>query len=270
MNWSSLIRFSIATLLAAVFAAAPHPSHAEGAGRPTEPAAKTREEQLFSAIEAGDAPRVSELLAASPELIRAHHAGMSVVTAALFVRRSGFLFTPPDQNSVLAAVLARKPVLDLLEAAATGDLGRMRQLLRKHPTSARAWDPRGWTALHMAAFGGSARAVELLLARGADVHARTKTRFLLTPLLAALLNAQYATSKLLLERGANAHDKQVNGGTALHEAAFICRRDLVELLLAHGAELNARSNEGRTPLSEARRGKCDDVAAWLVTRGALE
>lgn len=263
MNWTSTIRFSLATLLAVVLMALSEPSLGE-------PVATTREAQLFSAIEAGNAARVSELLEQHPQLIRARRDGMSVVGAALFMRRNGFLFTPPDQNPVLAAVLAKKPVLDLFEASATGSIGRMRELLGKHPSRARAWDARGWMALHMAAFGGSAPALELLLQHGADVHARTNTSFRLTPLLAAMLNGQYATAKLLLERGANVHDKQVTGGTALHEAAFICRQDLLELLLSHGAELNARSNDGRTPLSEARRGKCSDIAAWLVTRGARD
>jgi ankyrin repeat protein len=54
----------------------------------------------------------------------------------------------------------------------------------------------------------------------------------------------------------------------LHEAALLGRRDLVDALLAAGAELDSRADDGRTPLSEARRRKHEALVRYLVGKGA--
>jgi ankyrin repeat protein len=47
------------------------------------------------------------------------------------------------------------------------------------------------------------------------------------------------------------------------------RTDLVQLLLDHGAEINSVSDNGQTPLAEAMRGKHEELAAWMKTKGAV-
>ena len=49
-------------------------------------------------------------------------------------------------------------------------------LLDEDPANANAWSPDGFTALHLAIFGGSEEAVRLLLERGADVDALATSR----------------------------------------------------------------------------------------------
>jgi len=57
------------------------------------------------------------------------------------------------------------------------------------------------------------------------------------------------------------------GLTPIHEAALLGRRDLVDLLLAAGAELDSRSDDGRTPISEAPQGKHPELAKLLQSKG---
>ena len=58
------------------------------------------------------------------------------------------------------------------------------------------------------------------------------------------------------------------GATALHHAAAKGSKDVVELLLATGADVNATSNDGSTPLHDAAARGHKDVAELLLARGA--
>lgn len=61
------------------------------------------------------------------------------------------------------------------------------------------------------------------------------------------------TVKYLLDKGADVHVSDSNGGTALLAATFTCREDIVVLLLAHGANPNALDRTIGTPISIAER-----------------
>ena len=58
--------------------------------------------------------------------------------------------------------------LSVFEAAAFGRLARLGELLDEDPSRASAFSEDGFTALHLAIFGGQEGAVRLLLERGAD------------------------------------------------------------------------------------------------------
>jgi hypothetical protein len=190
----------------------------------------------------------------------------SPILKALF-RVENDSFTPPDKNADLQTLLAQHPKLSFLEACGVGDTAEMTRQLKRDPKLATTWTKFGWSALHLAAFSGVAGAVQLLLDRGADIHARARTRFKNTPLQVALLDGQLATAKLLLERGADPMVRQALGFAPIHEAALLGRRDLVDLLLGAGAEVNSRTDDGRTPVSEAMRGKHPELADYLRAKG---
>ena len=77
------------------------------------------------------------------------------------------------------------------------------------------------------------------------------------------------TVRRLLEGGARAHSKdKLFGWTPLHWAAGRGERELLILLLDHGAEVNAKDNNLWTPLHEAISNKDTETAALLLDRGA--
>lgn len=106
-------------------------------------------------------------------------------------------------------------------------------------------------------FTRDATVISLLIARGADVRARSKVGE--TALMDVAARGDLAGAKLLLERGADVNAVDHRGYTALVLAAHFDRDavELVQLLLAAGADPHAIA-EGETALSlAARRGETE-------------
>jgi ankyrin repeat protein len=96
-----------------------------------------------------------------------------------------------------------------------------------------------------------------------------------TPLVLAASAGNKDLCELLIAKGADL-EAQGQHGTALHEAAIANLKDIAELLINRGANVNAKDNSGYTPLYYAstfgpggKRNKNDwDIARSLVSRGA--
>ena len=102
-------------------------------------------------------------------------------------------------------LLAGDAELPFYEAAAFGRIERLRRLLDDDPAAANAWSPDGFTALHLAIFGGSEEAVRLLLERGADPNTlATSDIARVRPLGTAAFVGRPDLEKILLEAGADA------------------------------------------------------------------
>ena len=82
--------------------------------------------------------------------------------------------------------------------------------------------------------------------------------------------------KALLEKGADVNERMgprsgAGGYTALVYAVFYSRNpEMVNILLAHGADVHTVLSDGRTPLSIARRLHHDQVAKMLKQAGEEE
>jgi hypothetical protein len=101
-------------------------------------------------------------------------------------------------------LLAPEDELPAYEAAAFGRIERLRRLLDDDPAAANTWSPDGFSALHLAIFGGSEDAVRLLIERGADVDALATSQIArVRPLGTATFVGRPDLEKLLLEAGAD-------------------------------------------------------------------
>jgi ankyrin repeat protein len=129
-----------------------------------------------------------------------------------------------------------------------------------------------WTA----ASQGDVRAVEELIAAGADINAVLVTGITEdtpgyggTPLHIAALSNQDEVVEVLLENGADIEAKAADsyGSTALHWAAVLGHGRIVELLVLAGADVNAKDTEGHTPVDAALIFHQDQIAGYLRQNG---
>lgn len=175
---------------------------------------------LFTAIHANNPEGVRLLVRAEPELLQARSpSGLSPVMFAAYYQRP----------YVLDVLLAAGPELDVFEAAATG---------QPLPEGAdvNAFNPDGFTPLHLAAMFGRTEAARALLGGGADLHALSRNPQAASPLHSALGGRQWETARLLLEQGADSHAAQPGGWTPLLLAVREGAADLVAELLTRGAD----------------------------------
>ena len=74
-------------------------------------------------------------------------------------------------------------------------------------------------------------------------------------------------AELLIAKGADVNAKNVGGLTPLHQAALSGRKEIAELLIAKGADVNAETNDGKTPLDFAIGMDRTEIAALLRKHG---
>lgn len=121
------------------------------------------------------------------------------------------------------------------------------------------------TPLIEAASHGHSEIVRLLLDVGADVNAQTI--YGNSPLsLAAEFGQDEAVAEILKQKNLNVSPAQTDGKTPLHWAALKGYSKIVRLLLDHGADVNARDENEKTPLLLARNRA---IAKILQSHGAV-
>lgn len=131
----------------------------------------------------------------------------------------------------------------------------------------------GETALLAAALGVQAGATQLLIDNGADVHARTPEG--VSALHQAVTTDQATNTDATLEiinqlfgQGLEIKSPNEEGHTALHEASFYGRVDLMDGLIAKGANPNVKDKHQDTPLDRACLNGYIDAVTSLVSYGA--
>src|SRR5213592_2581856 len=135
---------------------------------------------FIDAIKAGEFDRVKTMVSADPTLLDARaRTGESAILTAVY----------RGQKAIVNLLVSRGAPMTLCEAAAAGEVERDERLLEEGAATD-AYSADGWTALHLAAFFGHMKLAERLLARGADVAARSRNSNANTPLHAALANNQ--------------------------------------------------------------------------------
>ena len=171
-------------------------------------------------------------------------------------------------------------------------------IIRKHGGMTSAELLSGMTLLHIAVKEGKTETIELLIAEGADVNAMdrdvktpldwaegtnnkgiaellrkhgAKTGEELNVLIAAAKKRDIEAVKQHLAAGADVNAKTWDWTTPLHNAAIYGHKEVAELLIANGADMNAiivsGRNQGKTPLDLAIWRKKNETADLLREHG---
>jgi ankyrin repeat protein len=214
---------------------------------------------LFDAIAARDRKAMQELLGSAPELARsAAKAGATRQEAGehFFAPIGHYLYAGDTPLHFAAAAHEPRLVADLLAAGA----------------NVRAKNRRGAEPLHYAADGapgsqrwnpkGQREVVGQLLAAGAAPNTDDKSG--VAPLHRAVRTRSVAAVEALLEGGADPRRKNKSGSTPLHLAvqdtgrggagsreARAAQREVIALLLRHGAAALDRNAAGKSALDSA-------------------
>lgn len=131
--------------------------------------------------------------------------------------------------------------LDVHEAASLGRPNGVRHVLTTNPLVMDEVGPAGFFPLHRAAYRGHVDALMFLLEAGADPRAVAENGAALTPLHSAVAGmARFATGPRGLE--------------------------VLRLLVAAGADLDATMEGGWTAQEAARRDGLKEAASWLETQ----
>jgi uncharacterized protein len=219
---------------------------------------------LVRAISNGHYDTAAVLLerGANPNL--ADSAGMAALYAAADMSSLGEVFGRPPRP--IRDTLTSVDLVKLLLRHGADVNARLRT-----PTLTRAHTPgdpvlgEGATPLMRAAKHGDYRVVEALLAGGADVKLTVRNRSTALMFASGLGRGTSAfaedvgtetdlfrAAKLLVDRGIDVKAGNDQGATALHYAATSGLNSIVTLLAEHGAVLDAKDRQGRTPADAAR------------------
>jgi len=126
---------------------------------------------------------------------------------------------------------------------------------------------QGNQEIHDVATNGTGAQLKALLAKNPALLDVPNVRGA-TPLHLAAINPDPTAIEVLLAAGANVNAKDEEKFTPLHMAAFHRQADYALLLLEAGADAAAQTNTGRTPLLMAEKARADETAGvislWIL------
>ena len=134
-----------------------------------------------------------------------------------------------------------------LVAALAGRHFETAQLLHNHGAdpNVRCYDGR--TPLHAAVQSGHLEMVQKLIEYKADINAQNLTGWTPLHIASRLVQPNIDVVQFLLEHMTDIDARAKDGSTALHEASAYGTPEVVHLLLAHGARVQVKDDNGRTP-----------------------
>ena len=199
--------------------------------------------KIFELIEDGNAEDLQALVRKDRRAARARNdSGQSPI-----------IFAQYQQREALAEIVkTAQPFTDIGEAAALGQIDRIRQILLLEPELMDASVYEGLTPLHLAARFGQAEAVELLLELGSSATARAKNDSGMLPIHCAIQSADLSTIEVLLDHDTLCDAEDRFGRTPLHYAIKAEELEVLQVLLKYGASPDRVSSFGTSPLEIAQ------------------
>ncbi len=218
---------------------------------------------LIRAITNSHYDTAAALIAAGADPNLADNSGMAALYAAVDMSSLGEVYGRPPRR-VNDAHTAVDIVTLLLQHGADPDARLKTPLLTRAHTPGDPVLGEGATPLMRAAKNGDYRAMEALLAYGADVTMKIKNNSTVLMYASGLgrgtsafaedvgtENDLFRAAKLALEYGADATSVNDQGTTALHYAGQSGLNSVVQLLADSGAVLDAKDKQGRMPADSA-------------------
>jgi ankyrin repeat protein len=151
-----------------------------------------------------------------------------------------------------------------LVAALHGNHLRIAELLHRHGADVDVRGNSNRTFLHIACYDGILEIVQWLLNHGADVNAQSNDPSV--PINSAVGCGHLQVVRMLIEFNADINVRSKFGKGSLHLAASRHKNDdhvgIMQLLLDHGANPNARDNNGSTPLHDSSWSSSSDSSEW--------
>ncbi|HEY3321923.1 MAG TPA: ankyrin repeat domain-containing protein [Planctomycetota bacterium] len=256
---------------------------------------------LLAAVKGGGLEKVKELVAHDPNVV---HAFTPEGLSALQLAAEQISWDHPKHAEIARFLLENGARCDIFTAARAGFLDAVKKLLGEQPSLLNAADATGRTPLQRAALTPSPSAdceavADFLILSGADIDIFTACAFGIIERVERLLKADPNLVKarcqggtplhwaarpqrnpaaassicaILLRAGAQieAADLELNGMSALHHAAqWGSPVEVLDLLLAAGADLQDRDNLGWTALDHATQNSHAASADFLRSRGAV-
>jgi ankyrin repeat protein len=175
--------------------------------------------------------------------------------------KTAWMLAEANGHAETAALLSGKGSPDIFQAAQSGSLDTVRQLLEKDKSLAKSTKDGNYTLLHAAARSGNAKLVVLLLDSGADIDAYSTDSYM-TALHIAAEAGHEEIIKVLLKRGADVNGCKTHerneGFTPLHTASMSGWINIMNMLIEHGADLSLVDEAGNTALDWANEAESEN------------
>ena len=213
-------------------------------------------EQMSSLLpsSAGDVAAIRRLLDAEPALANAkNEQGQSAILASIYNGRT----------EIRDLLIARGADLEINEAAAAGQLDRVKQLVDANPDLARSFSPDGFPVFALACAFGHLPVAMYLFEMGALVDAVATNGTGYNALTGAVAGGRAEVVDWLLQNGAEANYRYGAGFSPLLTAAANGHLEIVKMLLLHGADVHAKTNDGKSAAAIADERKHPEVAEFL-------
>jgi len=199
-------------------------------GRPRSP--------LYRAAAEGNRGEVLRLLGEGADIDARSRQGSTALQLAVSNGR----------KEVAGLLLQRGATVDPYSAARLGLADELREALQADVSLLHAKGPDGRTLLQWAVAGAPEEIVQMLIAQGASVKQPSEGRSKVFAIHVALRRGDPGIVKLLLDAGADVHEQDWAGFTALHYAAAGGNAEVVGWMLERKADVHAiAGNFGRPP-----------------------